>query len=151
MMQEAVELSPEDFRLVGNLADALRFLPGRAEDAKDLYQRAVDLAEAALTVNPDELDVVYMLPHFYSQLGRSQEARDAIGRALALGPDHNYVYYYAGLAWLELGEEDRALDAFRKAVELGYPWKLLDADPQLETMSSSREFRAIASDLQNPS
>jgi serine/threonine-protein kinase len=147
MMREAVDLSPEDFRLVGNLADAVRFLPGKSEEAKNLYQRAADLAEVALAINRNDLDVVYMLPHFYAQLGKSQEARDAIDTALALGPDHNYVYYYAGLAWMELGQNDEALDAFRIAVQLGYPWKLLAADPQLEGISQSADFQRIGQSL----
>ena len=144
MNQEAVALAPEDFRLVGNLADAVRFLPGRAEEARELYQRALDLSEIALEVNPEDLNVIVLLPHFYAQMGRSREARDAIEKSVALGPDYYYVYYYAGLAWLELGERDMALEAFRKAAELGFPLTLLVADPQLEDISSSTEFQAIA-------
>ncbi|MGD8964824.1 MAG: tetratricopeptide repeat protein, partial [Gammaproteobacteria bacterium] len=143
MMREAVALSPDDYRLVGNLADALMHMPGDEEEALILYGHAADLAEQSLALNPEDVYALSMIAHFYAELGREDDARVAIERAVNLGPEQFYIHYFAGLSWVDLQRYDEALESLRLAVESGYPKKLLAADPHLDQIRNTPEFQAI--------
>ncbi|MGD8697263.1 MAG: tetratricopeptide repeat protein [Gammaproteobacteria bacterium] len=143
MMREAVALSPDDYRLVGNLADALMHMPGDEEEALILYRHAADLAEQSLALNPEDVYALSMIAHFYAELGREDDARVAIERAVNLGPEQFYIHYFAGLSWVDLQRYDEALESLRLAVESGYPKKLLAADPHLDQIRNTPEFQAI--------
>jgi TolB-like protein/DNA-binding winged helix-turn-helix (wHTH) protein/Flp pilus assembly protein TadD len=143
MMREAVALSPDDYRLLGNLADALMQLPGREKDALALYARAGELAAQSLALNAEDVYAASMSAHFYAELGRVDDARNAIEKAVSLGSEQFYVHYFTGLSWLDLGHPDTAMESFRRAVGYGYPKKLLAADPHLDRIRNTSEFQVI--------
>jgi len=140
MLREAVELSPDDYRLIGNLADAIRQIPGRKEETRDTYRRAAELAETVRAANPADVEALSSLGHFYAQLGDMESAKSFAEAALVADPQNVYAYYYASLVWLEAGDREQALEAISAALELGYDSVMLQADPQFGKLEGDPRF-----------
>jgi class 3 adenylate cyclase/TolB-like protein/Flp pilus assembly protein TadD len=130
MFRKAIELSPGDHRLWGNLADALRGA-ARDEDAAGAYRKAMTLVEGELAVNAKHAVNQAQAAYYSSRLGNGDRARQCIELALAEGDNSNDVHYYVALAELGLGRRTEAAEHARRARELGYPEILLKATPEL--------------------
>ena len=74
--EEAVKLRPRDAVLHMNLGDAYVRLH-RDADAREQYRQAVDLAKAALAVNPHDPTTLGRLAVCEAKLGEVQPARRA--------------------------------------------------------------------------
>lgn len=132
----AVEREPENPGPLLNLADA-RLLRGDSGEAKNLYQRVVELAAgdpaapspALLTIRAQAL----------AHLGRGPEAVAAVQDALRLAPAQGPVLYESALVYALLGESSSAVANARKALETGiaprmfrHPWfEVLRGHPDL--------------------
>ncbi len=130
MTRKAIELTPADHRLWGNLADALA-RDGKTGEADAAYRRALELAEADLAINPSHAVNLAQTAYYASRLRNGDRARQCIARALAEGNNSNTVHFYVALAELGLGEKPKAVQHARRALELGYPEVLLKAFPEL--------------------
>lgn len=143
MFREAIALSPDDYRLIGNLADALRQIPGREQHAREEYLRAAELAEEIRRANPGDVEALSSLGHFYAQIGKIDSAQQAAEAALAADPGDVYAHYYGALVWLESGDEQRVLKELSTAIELGYSPAMLRADPQFQPMAQNQQFQTL--------
>ena len=130
MYRKAIEFAPADHRLWGNLADALLF-DSRADEARQTYRRALELADGELTVNPKHAVNQAQAAYYATRLGEQNRARRSIAIALSEGEGDFHVQYYVALAELGLGEESTALAHARRARELGYPENLMRSAPEL--------------------
>jgi len=143
MYSRAVELTPDDYQLWGALGDAYRFMPGREADATSSYEKAIELAEAYLSLNADDGYALALLAHYLAAIGRSDQAAWRLARALELAPGNMYIHYYAALIAASSGDVDGAVDASRRAMDNGYPRKLLAAEPGLRSLADSAKFREL--------
>lgn len=130
MYRKAIEFAPADHRLWGNLADALLF-DSRADEARQTYRRALELADGELAVNPKHAVNQAQAAYYATRLGEQNRARRSIAIALSEGEGDFHVQYYVALAELGLGEESTALAHARRARELGYPENLMRSAPEL--------------------
>ena len=58
----------DDYRVVGNLARAYYFMPGKKADALELYKRGIQLGNDELSVNPRNADVHILLARYHAML-----------------------------------------------------------------------------------
>ncbi len=94
-------------------------------------QAAVHLLEAAVTLEPENLQGLWRLGHAESLLaedcrnrGRAaaahehfQRALQALERSLELAPDDPWASYATGMAYTSFGEHERALEFIERAVD----------------------------------
>lgn len=130
MFRKAIEFTPADHRLWGNLADALLF-DSRADEARQTYRRALELVDGELAVNPQHAANQAQAAYYATRLGEEKRARQYVAIALSEGEGDTYVHYYVALAELGLGDASKALAHARRARELGYPENLMRAAPEL--------------------
>ena len=130
MDRKAIEYTPADHRLWGNLADALLF-DSRPDEAKQTYRHALELVDGELAVNPKHAVNQAQSAYYATRLGEKNRARRSIASALSEGEGELYVQYYVALAELGLGEKSKALAHARRARELGYPENLMRVAPEL--------------------
>jgi tetratricopeptide (TPR) repeat protein len=128
--RKAIEFTPSDHRLWGNLADALLF-GSRPQEARAAYRRALELADGELAVNPKHAINQAQVAYYSMRLGERARAEQAIAMALSQGEDNMYVQYFVALAEFGLGDRSTALTHARRARQLGYPAKLMRAAPEL--------------------
>ena len=85
LQRRATALGPEDFRVWGNLGEALRADPASgAADARQAFAEAATRAEAYLKVKPDDAGAVAALGLYRASLGEAAVARQLVARAEAL-------------------------------------------------------------------
>jgi Flp pilus assembly protein TadD len=126
----ATALNSQDQALWGNLADALWQVPGRRDEARGHYRRAIALAERQLESSPQDYVLVAQLGYYHGRVAEPERSRSYLERAAA-ARDDPYVAYYQAVAAADRGDLSAARDAVAEAQRSGYPGGLLRADPSL--------------------
>lgn len=126
-----IEAYPDNYRLWGKLGSAYRNLPGAETEAAAAYRKAVELAEPAIEVNPDDTAVLGYLSTCYANLGENDAALTAIQQAIELAPEDPELRYYAAVVGQLSGDPVLVREALQQAAELGYSERQLSADPLL--------------------
>ena len=139
--RQAIELTPDDYRLWGGLGDALQALDA-GEAAGAAYVRASDLASLALAVNPEDQLARAANAHYLARTGRFAEAGEAIDIATTASPEDMDIRYYEALVRIEQGRLDLALLAIGAALKAGYPPGLLVADPGFSSLLADPRFKS---------
>ena len=130
--EKALGIAASDGQIVGSLADALWLIPGRRPEAVALYEKAAQLSEESLKVNPMEAQIIAQLGYYRGRTGDAQGSARALARAEALEQDDMYVQYFIALAAADRGDAAKARDAIGTAERNGYPRALLETDPVLK-------------------
>ena len=132
--EAATKLTPGKYLYWANLGDAYRWTPELAGRAPAAYEKAVQLAQGELKVNPDDAAAHAALAVCDAKLGRIDAARRHVERALELepaNPDHLlYAAIVAGIA----GKQEESLDWIRKAVKAGLGAAQFDREPELRNV-----------------
>lgn len=137
MLRKAAELTPDDARIVGSLADACRLAPD-CEDADDLYRRAVDLVDQRLSVKPDDALAISLKGLYQVFLGNREQAWQFVERAVALDPEDHRVLLNAAVVWSQLGDEGKSKGYLDKLRDSGYVEAILDAHPDIRVTGKGR-------------
>lgn len=146
LFEGASRLRPREYVFLGNLGDALRFVPGRAEDANRAYARAISLAQEAIQVNPQDPAAHASLARYHAFSGNPARALEEIAQAVALGSTIMPVLFNAALVYERIGDRQRALDAVGLALKGGYSPTDINQDPDLRELRTDPRFAALASE-----
>jgi TolB-like protein/Flp pilus assembly protein TadD/DNA-binding winged helix-turn-helix (wHTH) protein len=150
MFARATQLAQADHRVWGNLADALWQIEARRAEAREAYQRAIELARRSLEVNAQDALTWMQLAFYSSRAGDGEHARQYAARARALGPDDIYVHYYAALIALEQHDAAGALAALDQALRGGFPAQMLRAAPDFNSLRDDPRFRQLLAQADKP-
>ncbi len=130
MFRQAIKLSPDDYRLYGNLADAMRQL-GKDSEAKENYRKTIDLALEGLEVNDKDPNLYQNLALSYFFEDDVEKAEINLKKATDLAPNDIDILY-TNVKLLSLMKQEKvALEALKRLFEAGYSQSLVDADPDL--------------------
>jgi tetratricopeptide (TPR) repeat protein/predicted Ser/Thr protein kinase len=144
--QKAIALQPKKYDYWGNLADAYRMIPGKANDASMAYKRAISLEEKQLAVNPRDADALSSLALHHSRIGNSGRATSYLAAALRASPNDADILRIACLVHLETGDKQESLKWLQKAVHAGYPREQLTSNPELSSLRSEPEFTRLVAE-----
>jgi cytochrome c-type biogenesis protein CcmH/NrfG len=150
MFTRATELTAQDHRVWGNLADALWQIDGSRAEAQNAYRRAIGLAHRSLEVNAGDAVSWSQLAYYGARVRDDSDVRGYTSRALKLNPDDPNVRYYTALTALELGDPAAALESLSRAVALGYPAPLVRAAPDFAGLRSDTRFRQLLAQADKP-
>jgi serine/threonine-protein kinase len=133
---------PNDSLKWANLADALRWVPGREEDAKAAYRRALEL----MKLDPADSDATAAsrAAVYAARLGDARVSQ-WIATALRAAPKAPEVRFRVALAYAALGRGDDALEELGAAVALGYPAHLIESEPDFHSLRRDRRYHQIMS------
>jgi Flp pilus assembly protein TadD/TolB-like protein len=145
LFEHASVLNPRNHVPVGNLADALRFIPTRAAEAPATYQRAIRLAEQALQINAKDPKTHASLARYCAFGGDAPRARDAITQARSLAPKNLPIMVSAALVHERLGQREPALQALAQALQGGYPRGEIDQQPDLTPVRNDPRLAELLS------
>jgi Flp pilus assembly protein TadD len=141
-LRRAAREAPNDFRVWGNLGDALRGAGDRGE-SNAAYAKSISLAREQLRLNPADSEAYSYIATSLAKTGSPGEAAEQIKAAIALGDrDANLLVDAAVVAVLG-GREREALDWLRKAVDAGYCRELLAKQSEFAPLRGDSEFRSI--------
>jgi serine/threonine-protein kinase len=117
-----------------NLGDTLLWIPGRAPEARQAYEKARRLLAPRLERAPHDVLLVSRMGLYSARAGDANSALELAARAITLAPDSPDVQFRAGLSYELLGKRALALTAITKALNLGYPRKFVEAEPDLVSL-----------------
>ncbi|WP_167075515.1 serine/threonine-protein kinase [Massilia aquatica] len=120
-----------DYLRWANLADTLRWIPGRQEDSRKAYRRALGVLESLIEQVPGDATLQSRRGLYAARLGQRAEAVEYTQRAIKLLPTDPNLRFRAAMAYELLGERDRALAELTLARDKGYPAHLINAEPDL--------------------
>ncbi|WP_317205372.1 protein kinase domain-containing protein [Janthinobacterium sp.] len=123
--------SPNLYIHWANLADTLRWIPGRGDDARDAYRQASALLKPLLARKPNDVLIQSRMGLYCAKLGDAQGAAHWSRRAVESAPNDANVHFRAAVAYEVSGDRDSALSELERAKELGYAVRLIDTEPDL--------------------
>ncbi|HEY5789886.1 MAG TPA: adenylate/guanylate cyclase domain-containing protein [Gammaproteobacteria bacterium] len=127
--RRAIDTDPTYGRGYGALAIALsrEAQRGWADDPTDAWDRALELANRAVSLSPDLPQVHWAKGYVHMQRGEQAEAARAVERAITVAPNYADGYGLLGLVENRLGHGDKALRLIRKGMALNpyYSWDYL--------------------------
>jgi len=124
--QRAHIMNPNNYTFPGNVAEAYYFAGD--DRASGFYQRATELAEQQLAINPDNYIALSSKACYHAALGQTDEATAAIQRAIELNGAEVYTWYDAARVYMRLHRREDAVAAIEHALDLGYSRYLVEAD-----------------------
>lgn len=144
MFRRALDLKPSNYVAAGNLASALRWTPGREEEARKAYRDAILLAEKFRQDRPKDALVLARLGSYYASAGDPVKSLPLLRQAGALGPNDEQVLYKAAEGYELMHRRAEALQFLERAVEAGYPLEYIRREPELADLRADPHFPIIA-------
>lgn len=123
-----------------NLADTLRWIPGREAASRHAYQEAVTLMKPLLERTPSDVTMTSRLGLYSARLGDRRTALELTSRAVQAAPNYPDVHFRAAMAYELAGRRESALAELRIAQERGYPANLISAEPDLIALRRDPRF-----------
>jgi TolB-like protein/tetratricopeptide (TPR) repeat protein len=140
--KRAIDLAPQVHASWGFLGDAYRLSQGEEKNANDAYERAIQLAEGRLMINPTDWRSVGQLGMYYAYSGRPDEAVAQVEKLLELSSGQT-ANYFATRVRVHLGDLEGAYESLERAVEGGWPRVLLASDPDIVPLRGEASFAAL--------
>lgn len=146
LYRQALQLDASDYRTWGNLGDALSARTSTADQAREPYARAAQMAQAYIDIKPHDAHAIAVLAWYRANLGEEKQARELIARAQAQGVEAGEVAYFAAQAFAVMGDAARAREQIERALAAGVQLSRLRGAPALRDLlpaiqSSARSAR----------
>ncbi len=144
--EKAVKLDEKNDQIWGFLAWAYYWTPGERPKAARAYQRAVELAEEKLIVNPRDSSLLRQLAVNTAMLGNRQAAMSYLERARVLAPHDADLEFQAAAVYAHFGEGERTLQCLQKAVSWGFSRTTILNTPDFDKFRSDSRFQKLTSE-----
>lgn len=142
-LQKALKIDPTDWLNWGNLGDALFQIPARRSESMRAYQKAIDLAEARLEVNPQDPSTLAFSADYYAMLNQKTEAKAQLERALKMAPGDAEVLFRAAVLYNHFEENEKTLNFLGSAVAAGYSRTVIRDTPDFQRLRAVPRFRVL--------
>lgn len=123
--------SPNDYLKWANLADALRWVPGREADSRAAYAHALQLLDPLLKPSGKDATLLSQAGLYAAKLGDGERAQAWTAQALALAAPTPDLLFRAAMVAELTGSRDTALQRLQQARQRGYPPHFIDQEPDL--------------------
>lgn len=133
--------NPGYYLLWANLADAQRWIPGKAEVSKKSYLHAIALLEPMINRNPKEITLNSRMALYQAYAGKNESALAGVLQSINLAPKVADVQFRAALTYELIGKRAEALNALLQASTLGYPLNLIESAPDLLTLRRDTRYQ----------
>lgn len=141
--ERGASLGSQQYVVLGNLARAYYWAPGRRADAESAYRRAIAAGEQDLKVNPNDADVHILMANYHAMLGERKDALAHLNTALKLRPDDPETQFQAAIVYNQLGDRPQALAMLERAAARRYSLAELRAAPEFDNLRQDPRFQAL--------
>jgi tetratricopeptide (TPR) repeat protein len=134
MYQRAVRADPSDWFAWGNLASALLWSHGDAQNTRAALLKAVEAGQGQMKTTPNDPFLVAKLGQYYAELHEPEQALPLIRKSLVLAPHDPDVLGCNAESYEYLGERTDALNLMRQALQFGLSPDYVKKDPELKAL-----------------
>ncbi len=142
MYEKAVELTPNDEVMLGNLGDSYRW-SGHSDQAATAYGKAISLAFQELQVDPRSASIMGDLGLLYAKKGDAANALQYTNQARAIKPDDLQLIYSEVQVKTLIGKPEEALNSLKLALQKGWPAQEAWNDPELQKLQALPQFSQL--------
>ncbi len=142
-LEQAARFPEAEYTVLGNLADAYFWTPGRHAEAGAAFERAAAVAREHLARDPEDAAARLWLAFDLAMLGRTEESLAALQRALDRHPNDPHYSYFAARILNRLGRRQEALAGFERAVAGGWPRGELRLSVEFDSLRDEPRFQAL--------
>ena len=139
LYRHASEIDPGDFRIWGNLGDALAASGSTPAQTRAQYEQAATLGRRYLELKSDDAQSLALVAWYSANLDRAGEARTLQGKAEALGTERGEVALLGAQTMARLGDASGALAHIDFARKQGIPQQRIDALPLLRSLTAKAD------------
>lgn len=134
LYRRAAQLDPQDFRVWGNLGDALSALPATAGQAGSAYRRAAQMADRYIGIKSDDAQAMAQLAWYRANLGEGKAAGELLARAEAMATEQGEVAFWGAQTLALLGDIPGARQRVARARAADIPAQRIQAAPVLRRL-----------------
>jgi serine/threonine-protein kinase len=138
--EKALALNDKDYRVWGSLGHAYD-LAGNRDKARPAYERAAQMAEAQVKIQPGDARAFSLLAFYDARLERKDAALEQIRHALALAPADADVELQAAEVYESLGLRQEALDWTLRYLAAGKDPAWVKRSPELRQLAEDPRVR----------
>ena len=149
MYQKALALDSSNYLMWGNIASAYYQIPAYKDKSVFYFNRAIDLAEKELKLNPRNSSTLSSLASYYSMLGEKDKSIQDLNKALELSPGDVDIIDQGIVVNETLGKRNEALKLTRKILEKGFPISKLEKSPDLKDLIKDKRFVILKKEFSN--
>ncbi|MGQ4583921.1 winged helix-turn-helix domain-containing protein [Lysobacter sp. F60174L2] len=137
LYRRAAALDPTDYRIWGNIGDALAADPATTVQAREPYARAAQMVRDYLAVKSEDAQAQALLGFYLANLGDAGGARERIARAEALATERGEVAFLAAQALALLGDKAGARQRLATARDEKVAAERIQTAPALRSLLDS--------------
>jgi serine/threonine protein kinase/tetratricopeptide (TPR) repeat protein len=141
--EHACTTDSHDYIACGNLARAYYWSPGRRPQARPVYERAIHMAEEAVSINPRDGDPHILMANYSAMLNDRPQALKQLKLALDLSSDDPEYLLTAAIVYNQLGDREAALAWLEKAIARGYSLAEIRAAPEFDNLRDQPRFQQL--------
>ena len=142
-LEQAVAMGSHTVQTFGNLGRAYYFYPPKHDLARDPLEKALQVAEDDVKVNPKNADAHTLSAEYLAMLGRKSESLQQLNKAIELRPNDAETLYFAGIVHALLGDRDEAISWLQSAIKHGYSRAEIDNAFELDELRKSAEYKSM--------
>jgi eukaryotic-like serine/threonine-protein kinase len=138
--QQAIALNPSDYLarcLLGILERQQKDDPAKV---RQIFKKAIELAESLRKTKPDEVYLLHDLGLMYAEIGDSDRALPLFRQAVALAPEKSETVYLQGRAFEVLHRRAEAIDSITTAMKHGFSRAFVEQDSNLAELRKDPKY-----------
>ena len=146
--EQAAQMNPNGYESFGNLAEANTQIPGRQDEIRKNYMRALSLAEERLKVNPRDGAVLMDAALYAAMLGDRRKAEEYKTSGLKLASGDPEAWLRSALVHAQFREDTLALSDLKRSLDLGLSPSEIFNNPAWKRFAGNPEYQAIMAKAQ---
>ena len=121
----------------------------RSPQNEEIFKRfEIDLYEAAVKSNPNNIEALRFLGYTYSKDGCHEKALEIDKKLVRLLPEESIIHYNLACSYSQLNQLDNAFNELEMSILLGYnEWKHMEHDEDLNNMKKDPRYQQLISSL----
>lgn len=117
-----------------NLADTLLWIPGRKQEARKYYRKAISLLEPIFSRKPNDGELTSKMALYSARVGDIKVCKEQLASLERQKLQSSSIIFRMGVAYELIGDRELALKKIKDAFKFGYPIFLIESDPDLESL-----------------
>jgi serine/threonine-protein kinase len=139
----ATQLTPDDYRIFGNLGEAYGQIGGKQEESRRNYAQALKLADQRLIANGNDSGALLEAALYAAVLGQNAKAEEYRKSGIALSGHDPEARFNSALVLAQMHQDDRALAELGRALAGGLPASEVTDNPSWRRFTANPRFAAV--------